>query len=492
MKNDKKKKLLYSAYSAIFIGICLVPSVMMPFSKAKGASENRALAERPSLKTDDGKINLDFFSDFDEYFSEHFAYRQQLVTLDGKIRSEFFNSSSNKDVIVGSDGWLFYEPTSNDFMNINTMSDRGINNIVHNLSLLSSYCNQQHATFIFTVAPNKNSIYPEYMPYNYIKTENPGNLEKLEAVIQKKQHEHTQQVISSGELDSGYFHYCDLKKALLNAKSESKSPIYHKTDTHWNNIGALEARNALLSLSDVTDGFYDSQWENKKDWSGDLAEMIYPSDVPLDNQYYIRYNFTYQYAGRFRGLDDINIQTTCADHCVGRSGKLLMYRDSFGEAILPFMAQSFGSAEFSRAVPYNTSSITQGVTVILEIVERNLENLQKYAPVMPAPVYDGTLDCDAECSDFSVKAEKSGEFIHIYGELGNDFFTDDNARIFVTINGTSYEAFNCFEDKLLDKEGTSSDNGFSLYITDNDGEVPDLSEIKISVLSENGQCVKTI
>ena len=172
-----KKKILYSIYSAAFIGICLIPLAAMPFAKSESGLENRKLSEMPSLRNENGSINFDFFSEFETYFSEHCAFRQNLVTLDGKVRSEIMRTSSNEDVIVGKYGWLYYAPTADDFMNINTLSKRGVNNIVHNLLLFEQYCHEKDATFTFTIAPNKNSIYPEFMPYNYIETEGRGNYE---------------------------------------------------------------------------------------------------------------------------------------------------------------------------------------------------------------------------------------------------------------------------------------------------------------------------
>jgi hypothetical protein len=461
-----KKKILYTIYSAVFVGICLAPAVLTPFVKSDASKENRTLSSVPSIKTEDGGLNFDFFSEFETYFSEHFAFRQELVTVDGEIRSNILGTSSDEDVIVGKDGWLYYTPTENDFMNINTLSDRGINNIIHNLTLLSDYCKEQNAEFIFTVAPNKNTIYPEYMPYNYIETDNPDNYEKLTAAY-------------SESADS--FAFADLKETLLEAKALSDVPIYHKTDTHWNNVGALAARNFLISfVSDEDNLFGSTEWTKEKDWSGDLAEMLYPSDVPLDTQYYSNYSFAYNYIGAFHSFDDITIKTSCESG----EGNLLMYRDSFGAAILPFMAESFGTAEFSRAVPYNTASVSDGTTVILEIVERNLGNLQKYAPVMPAPVYEGSTAEGLSAENAVIKVEESGMYFHIFGELEDEFFKGDSSEILVTVGGVTYEAFNCFEDKLLGREGETSDNGFSLYIPKNDGdEIPDVSDIGVTVIS---------
>lgn len=500
-----KKKILYSIYSVAFVGICLIPAVLTPFSKTDGTLENRRLSEMPKVKTEDGKLNFDFFDQFETYFSEHFAFRQNLVTLDGKVRSELMGSSSNEDVIVGKDGWLYYTPTVNDFMNISTLSERGAENIVHNLLLFEQYCHSKNAQFVFTIAPNKNSIYPENMPFNYSETDEKGNYEMFLDAYQKVDDAWWSASISSQKtVIPSWFRFVDLRDALLIAKKNSERPVYHKTDTHWNNIGALAARNALMpALREADENFLsDAEWYAMRDWSGDLAEMLYPSDVKPENQYYCGYKFNYQYQGRFHGLDDIQIKTTNEN----QEGKLLMYRDSYGEAILPYMAESFGSAEFSRAVPYVTTEITEGTSVILEIVERNLGNLQKFAPVLPAPEFKNSLiswrsnDENAPeneippaeiCSDAEIYSEDSGQYFHIYGVLGEEFFNGNSARIVVSVNGKDYEAFNCFEEKLLGRENEICDNGFSLYISKNEGELPPSpDEITVTVISGGEKAIK--
>lgn len=453
-----KKKLLYRLYSAAFIGICLAPAVLMPISKADSDKEKRELASAPKIKTEEGKLNFDFFSEFETYFSEHFAFRQQLVTADGRIRSAVLGTSPNSDVIVGRNGWLYYGETVDDFLNINTLSDRAVNNIKNNLDMMNAYCEQNNAQFVFTVAPNKNSVYPENMPFNYIESENPDNYEKLAEAL------------------SGSGYWCDMKETLLN--TNSSIPLYHKTDTHWNNLGAYAGHSRIMAMIGKESCPSGSRWFTRDDRLGDLAAMIYPAEKAKDTQVYNDYEFSYSYLGRFQALDDISIKTVCE----GKEGSLLMYRDSYGEAILPYMAECFGEAEFSRAVPYRMNTIDGG-TVVLEIVERNIGNLQKYAPVMNAPEADisGLVTEKVSGAETVIRIEKSGIFTHIYGELPEEFFSGDNAQIFVTVGEKSYKAFNCFEDKLLEREGETSDRGFSLYIQSED----DISEDDIKVLVMN-------
>lgn len=461
-----KKNLLYRLYSAAFIGICLVPAVLMPIVKADSDKEKRELASAPKIKTDDGKLNFDFFSDFETYFSEHFAFRQQLVTADGRIKSAILGTSPNSDVIVGKNGWLYYGETIDDFLNINTLSDRAVNNIKNNLDMMNAYCEQNNAQFVFTIAPNKNSVYPENMPFNYIESDNAGNYENLAVALSES------------------LYWCDMKETLLNAASSI--PLYHKTDTHWNNLGAYAGHSRIMAMLGRESCPCGSRWFTRDDRLGDLAAMIYPSEKAKDTQVYNDYEFTYSYVGRFQALDDISIKTVCD----GKEGSLIMYRDSYGEAILPYMAECFGEAEFSRAVPYRMNTISGGA-VVLEIVERNIGNLQKYAPVMDAPEADVSSFDPKTISgaEAVVRMEKSGMFTHIYGELPEEFFSGDKSGIFVEAGGKGYRAFNCFEDKLLEREGEFSDRGFSLYIRSEE----DISEddIKVIVVNENGETFST-
>ncbi len=457
-----KKNNFYRIYTAAFIGICLVPAVMTPFMKGDASKEKRQLAEFPSIKNDEGNLNFEFFDEFESYFSEHFAFRQQLVTADGRLKSAFTKTSADNDVIVGKDGWLYYGETINDFLRIDTLSETEINNIANNLRIIGDYCDSKDADFIFFAALNKNTIYPENMPYNYVPSDNESNLERLTSKL------------------SGEDFYFDMKSALLGL--ESPTALYHKTDTHWNNFGAYAAHTMLMNKLNKGSCGTGNGWYIEYDRLGDLAAMLYPAEEAKDMQLHNDYEFKYEYTSRFRGLDDISITTSNPDS----QGNLLMYRDSYGEAILPYMAEMFATAEFSRAVPYNLQKVSEGDSVIIELVERNLCNLLKSAPVMDA-VPLGIADISAEkvdSTDVVIKTAESSGMIHIYGILPESFFEGESQRILVEAEGTLYEAFTCFEDSLLD-EYEYTPCGFSLYLP----QGTNTDNIRITVLNENGRAV---
>ncbi len=457
-----KKNTFYRIYTAVFIGICLIPAVAMPFTKGNAEKEKRQLAEFPSIKTEEGEFNFDFFDEFESYFSEHFGFRQQLVTADGRLKSALTHTSADNDVIVGSDGWLYYGETINDYLRLDTLSQREISNIANNLRIVDDYCNYKNADFIFFSAPNKNTVYPENMPYNYVPADKESNLEMLTKKL----------------ADSDF--YFDLKAELL--ALDSKTALYHKTDTHWNNFGAYACHTMLMNRLNKPSCSTGNGWYVENDRLGDLAVMLYPAEKAKDMQLHNDYEFAYEYTSRFRGLDDVLITTSNEN----AQGNLLMYRDSYGEAILPYMAEMFATAQFSRAVPYNLQNVEEGDSVIIELVERNLRNLLKSAPISEA-IPQGISDISAEMGDstgaVSEVAEHSG-MKHIYGILPESFFQGDSHRIIVEADGTAYEAFNCFEEQYL-KDYDYTPNGFSIYLpkginTDN---------IRITVLNENGRAV---
>ena len=72
----KKWKL---AYSVLFFGVCLTPLVGMGLTKEEASSENRTLSAFPDLKTEEG-LNVNWLSDAGDYFQDHFAFRNELVT----------------------------------------------------------------------------------------------------------------------------------------------------------------------------------------------------------------------------------------------------------------------------------------------------------------------------------------------------------------------------------------------------------------------------
>ncbi len=98
--------------------------------------------------------------------------------------------------------------------------------------------------------------------------------------------------------------------------------------------------------------------------------MLYPlATTPEEEVYYDRQT-TFAYVGEVGSNFDPKITTVNPV----KEGSLVMFRDSFGNALLPFMADAYSSAYFSRGVPYQMSEVDEknADTVIVERAERFL------------------------------------------------------------------------------------------------------------------------
>ena len=223
------KKFIRIFYSVIFFGACLLPFAAMPFAGEETSLENRELASFPSLTTEEG-INTEFLSEAGAYFQDHFAFRSKLVTANALLRGKLLGVSAEDGVIQGTDGWLYYSDSLDDYQGKNLLSGRSLFNIAHSTAMVQADLEAQNIRFLFTVAANKNSLYGEHMPYydSLVITEE-NNLARLEPLLEKEG-----------------VNYLDLKTVFQN----QDEVLYHKRDSHWNNKGAALAADEILAALD--------------------------------------------------------------------------------------------------------------------------------------------------------------------------------------------------------------------------------------------------
>lgn len=466
----KKASIRNTVFIALTSLILTAPSALLILPQFRTAdtsgAENRTLTAFPSWKTEDGTRNKEFFMQAENWFSEHFAMRTQLVNAYSDLTRSLFSSSSEPDVIIGKDGWLYYSETVSDITGIRTLNDTEIAHMTQSLCIMRDYAAANGAAFIFASAPDKGSIYPEYLPGRYLHSGKENNLDAL----------HT-------ALANAGITVCDWREALRMHAAERQ--LYHKLDTHWNGDGAMLGYQTLMQTAGLDDaGFANYPRTETQDWSGDLWGMLSPDKENPDANAVYAVPQTYQTAGRMRSIDDITIRTGCAEG----SGSLLMFRDSFGRALIPLLSQRFASCMYSRAmdVPLDTIAQSQTNLVVYELVERNLRNLLIYAPVMPAPLTEPLQpNVQGDPAQFRMETANDGVYLHCFGLYDSAFA--DNSRIVCTFAADgfqqSYLAFPCCESEKLGIEQPSA-NGFSLRIPL--GNLPQAGTVTVTVLTETG------
>ncbi len=374
-----RKSLRSIVFMILFLFIASTPSLGMLLL---GPSEQRANEARPSMPKlfDDGKLNTSFLSELSSAVSNSFFLRSELITA-YDLALSVMGQSAEEDVILGRDGWLYYKDETADYTATELMSERDIFSAAKDLLLMQEYCEGLGAHFLFFIAPNKSSVYPEYMP----TLESSGNVKNAEALHEK--------------LTELSVNYVDLFEIFSEQKEKlsASEALYFKHDSHWNSKGAALAADALLSLLSKESDYFNGSFSDPSYHEGDLFEMLYPSltdeetDTPPSGL-----DFEQTLGQR---ADSITIETE------GNGEEdLLMYRDSFGELLYPYMADAFSHSRFSRLSAYDLTKAQEleSDVVIIELVERNLSWLIEEYMILPAPkreaadVLEGEIPTEGE------------------------------------------------------------------------------------------------
>lgn len=438
------KKWEKAAFAAVSSVLLLIPVYTMPFVGQSSAAnaEKRELAAFPAL-FEDGKFNTAFFDGVGDYLADRFTLRSELVTAQSALKGAF-GVSSKEDVILGTDGWLYFDKTMPDYMGKTSLSDAQAARLQRVGDLMAEYVTSHGASFALTVVPNKATVYPDHLPY-YSRIPDSYEVTKPGCDSPTPLYLLNQQLA-----DSDW--YVDMTAAL--SAAADRTQLYHKRDSHWNNLGARIGYDTLMAAVGGKAGVYaDTPYTIEKVWDGDLDALLGSSAVK-DDQAVWQKEFAYRYTSRFRTEEDILITTACATG----EGHLVMFRDSFANALLPLLAEQYATATFSRALPFalDLTEIESADTVIVEIVERNLQNLLAYAPKMAAPVREMPALIQGDGDAVQATATKNGNYLKVSGFTPGQYGITD--RIYLAVDGVAYEA-----TPIAEGDATA-DNGFTAYL----------------------------
>ncbi|OON98851.1 MAG: hypothetical protein ATN35_03385 [Epulopiscium sp. Nele67-Bin004] len=423
-------------YVILFFVILSCPVLLIPIQglSQSETSENRTKADFPTWKDEEtGEFNTNYFVQVDEFLEDNFLYREQLIEVNSKLQETLFKTSAEPQVIVGQDGWLFATSTLDDYFGTNVLSDREIWQVAKTFELVNEYVTSKGAEFVFTIAPNKNSIYPQYMPSSYEPNQDNNNANKLKETL-------------SSDI------YLDLFEVMRNAEPI----VYLARDSHWDDRGALFAYLAICEALDIhRQNFSTLNAEIKYEFEADLNGMLYPLNQELDKQIYYEFDNDFEYTSRFKSLDDIFITTESETG----EGNILVFRDSFGRSLLQFFGRQFENTTFSRARPYIIDYVEDAEYIVIEIVEREIPSLLDSAPIMPAIVREVDKDELIIAKKSVINVDETNGFKHVYGYFQLDDYPEN---IYIKVNGILYEAFPIFEDSIeAEYDGAV---GFSAYL----------------------------
>lgn len=188
-------------------------------------NENRTLASFPAFHPSLRGASK-FLAGLETYFNDSFGFRRQLVRWAQHWKWLAFHDTIVGNVIEGKDGWLFFSDGRmvDDLCGAQPFSDAKLEAWRKLLTGRRDWLRQRGIRYLFVVPPDKHRIYPEQLPdWLLASTRKPQRLDQLLSHMRA----HSDVPI------------LDLREALFDAKKLGQ--VYLRTDTHWNDRGAFAA-----------------------------------------------------------------------------------------------------------------------------------------------------------------------------------------------------------------------------------------------------------
>jgi hypothetical protein len=337
MENLKNKIL-----PAVFVIILILPFTdslfnLMPKVEVR---ENRALASKPEL---DFTLLDDFPIAYDEYFSDNFDFRNQLLKFNSSLKLDFLDVApvSSKGMI-GKDGWLYLTKSMDDvYLGKNKVDEKKLRRYYDIIKYRKEFLDSINCKYYFVIAPVKTSVYPEFLTFD--------NGEHVNNSL-------TDQIVDLLDTVKG-MKLIDLRKALLNAKGDTR--LFHKTDNHWNSYGSFVGYHEIMTqLSydfpelkphDISEyeidsvqinglnltrilGIYHNIYENKVNVTPKFETL---SSKGKKQGYPVMKWFSFK--KQYEQVYSVNNDSL---------PKLLLIRDSFGKTVIPFLSEHFNKSVY--------------------------------------------------------------------------------------------------------------------------------------------------
>jgi hypothetical protein len=335
----------------LFMVAIWLPRVQMTFHlfPSPDTFEHRAARPAPRLSP---RTVRDYIHRYAVYFRDNYGLRDLLVRWDTMIRFKLLHSSPSSRLIIGKDGWIFFDPEKvgdgigiRDYKGLASYSPQELTRLRTSLLRQAQWCQDRGIACLFVVVPSKETIYPEYLPRSIRKV---GPTTRFD------------QVMEAIRADTA-IHLLDLRGPMLQAKSESQEPIYVRGGTHWNQCGAFYAYRSIVT-------------ELSRTFPQVRPFRLEDFDIAVDR----RSTFDH-----LLGLpENIACRLTLRQGCPAppegqRIGKVVVVHDSFWELLGPLF-----SLHVRTLVPRKFAELSQASLerehpdlVLYEVVERNVDSV---------------------------------------------------------------------------------------------------------------------
>ncbi len=374
-----------------FLLTIILPAVLviLPWQISSSTrTEKRQLAQRPELP-DSIETLRSYPQRFSLFFDDHFPLRTQLIQGYNYLRVKIMKHSDQRHVLMGRNGWLFYtrEKLLQDFSGRVPFSEEKLAAFRGLVEARRDWLAARGIAYLFVIPPNKQTIYPEYMPENYTRVKGRTRMDQL--MDHMRAHSDVTVV--------------DLRGSLLAAKSRHQ--LYYRHDSHWNAIGALIGYGEIMQAVKHAFPQEDRSFRTLQDFTlsyrkrqgGDLTDMLELSAYFSEEAPLLRPAGQFKSCARELKLEDYlgrdwkPFKDPFAMECPRANLTMVMFRDSFAEGLVGYLAEHFRRSVYISKWNYDAEIFKAVVAheqphiVIDECGERLLYYLETGPDHRPGP-----------------------------------------------------------------------------------------------------------
>src|SRR5438552_2297747 len=218
---DRPRALSDTLLVMVFLAAICLPAADVFFAlEPTRLSEKRRRAPPPPVRLSQ-PLEVSYPAAFESWWNDNFGFRRSLVV--GYSRALLaLGVSPTPSVILGRSGWLFFagDEALASYRAVQPFTEVELAAWQRRIETRRDWLAERGIRYLVVIAPNKETIYPEFMPESLNRVRPVTRLDQLVAHLRA----HSSVAV------------VDPRDALRTAKAGGI--LYLRTDTHWNDVGA--------------------------------------------------------------------------------------------------------------------------------------------------------------------------------------------------------------------------------------------------------------
>ena len=281
------------------------------------------------------------------WLDKNFPFRSTLIRWYNYSSATLFGSmSSNSPVVVGKEGWLFLArdrtiDVLEEHRAVKPLSEAQMAHLAAVFEARRAWLSERGIRYLVVVAPNKNTIYPEFLPDAFAQVGETSRLDQVMAYLREK----------------SPLNVLDLRPAMNEAKKNVQ--VFYATDSHWNANGAFPSYQAVIErLSKDFPGMKpmpasDFFAQGFTFLGGDLSYMVGIEELITEQKFFMMSKAPLRARGQSTGIFKPGYTQAAQASTMDdpRLPKALFFHDSYFWDILGFLGEHFSRAVYVWVKP---------------------------------------------------------------------------------------------------------------------------------------------